>query len=79
MDIRKEILHFLHSSGGTAKKSEITKNVTGYYQRTPENLQAVLSRMVDAGLIHRPKIGWYAIGGQKKNKPSDENQTKLDL
>jgi hypothetical protein len=72
-----EILGFVRSRG-QAKKKEIVEEFDNYYCNGSKHIGDILTRMVNNGLLERPKKGVY----QLRVKPlstveSDPNQLSL--
>jgi hypothetical protein len=77
---QKKIMAFAQSKGGTFTKAEIVEAMgKKYYCNGDKHLGDRLSRMVNANILKRVKLGLFEISTGKKSKPSTiaEGQTEL--
>lgn len=77
---QKEILALLHQHGGTLTKKQVVDSLDGYFCNGAKHIGDRLSRMVDAGLLKRVKVGVFEAGSGKKAgtvEPVNENQITL--
>jgi hypothetical protein len=74
-----KVIKALKEKGEPMTKRELIE-ATGifYYASTDKHFGAILTRMVNAGLIHRPSRGVYQIGPDKNN-PQDSNPNQRGL
>lgn len=74
-----QILEFMKSQDGTAKFSEICDRFHNeYYANASHYLSEILKRMVQNGLLVRPKRGWYEIKREiRVFETNDPDQLKL--
>lgn len=71
---QKAILQILRDHEEPMTKSELLEHFeTWYYHNSSKHLGDVLARMVNSGLLHRPKHGYYALG----NNGKETNQMTL--
>lgn len=71
---QQQILSVLREQKAAMTKSELLEHFgTWYHHNAAKHLGDVLGRMVEVGLIYRPKRGYYEVGAEVK----ETNQLNL--
>lgn len=79
---QKQIIRLISDNGGIITKKQIVENFGGSYHCGADNhIGAMISRMVNAGLLIREKPGVFRVNAMRKAEvkivAQIENQTKL--
>ena len=73
-DSQQKIIALAKSNGGSVTKQQVVEYFgQNYYCGESNHLGAMLSRMVNAGLLVREKKGSFTIGSGKKPAPAVES------
>jgi len=73
---QKKVLEYARAHDGKITKKEAMDIIDTHYHNGEKHVGDVLSRMVNAGLLIREKLGHFRIG-KGRQVPEPENQTKL--
>jgi len=61
-----------------SKRAIIARGEIGYFRNTDKHVGDTLTRLINNGLLTRPKRGYYQLGlKNKRPAPIDPNQTDL--
>ncbi len=61
-----------------SKRAIITRGEIGYFRNTGKHVGDTLTRLINNGLLKRPKRGYYQLGlKNKRPAPVDPKQTDL--